>query len=302
VNGIINVISRNATQTKGPLVAGGYGTELGTAEARYGWGTAPWSFRAYGKYAAQANSELENDTPVRDASHRWLAGARGRWDDAVNAFTFESAGYRNLIDQVPGPARRVRAVRARPLDSPARAGAPFWLAVYYERTRREQPGAIVDQLDTYDIQFQNEFRAARHTLVWGAGYRYQNDQVDLLSPGFALIPDDKKLTYGQLFAEDALHFAERIDLTLGLRVEHNVYTDFEWMPTARLAWRPAPDHMLWTAYSRAVRSPSRVDREFYSPAAPPHFCSTAAPPSSRSTSTCTSWAIAASRLPHCPTR
>jgi iron complex outermembrane receptor protein len=41
------------------------------------------------------------------------------------------------------------------------------------------------------------------------------------------------------------------------------------MPSARLAWQAAPGRLLWTALSRAVRSPSRLDREFFVPAAPP---------------------------------
>ena len=34
---------------------------------------------------------------------------------------------------------------------------------------------------------------------------------------------------------------------------------FELQPSARLAWHAAPGHTLWTAVSRAVRSPSRLD-------------------------------------------
>jgi iron complex outermembrane receptor protein len=33
------------------------------------------------------------------------------------------------------------------------------------------------------------------------------------------------------------------------------------MPSARLAWRPARETLLWAAVSRAVRTPSRIDRE-----------------------------------------
>jgi iron complex outermembrane receptor protein len=52
-------------------------------------------------------------------------------------------------------------------------------------------------------------------------------------------------------------------------VETNSYTGSEFLPSARVAWRPAEEHLLWTAASRAVRAPSRIDREFFSPANPP---------------------------------
>jgi len=36
-----------------------------------------------------------------------------------------------------------------------------------------------------------------------------------------------------------------------------------------LAWRPGADQTVWSAVSRAVRTPSRIDRDFYAPATPP---------------------------------
>jgi iron complex outermembrane receptor protein len=38
-----------------------------------------------------------------------------------------------------------------------------------------------------------------------------------------------------------------------------------------VAWKPLSAHLVWAALSRAVRAPARIDRDFYSPAAPPHF-------------------------------
>src|SRR5439155_24639627 len=36
-------------------------------------------------------------------------------------------------------------------------------------------------------------------------------------------------------------------------------------------WRPAASHSVWAAASRAVRAPSRVDRELFAPATPPYL-------------------------------
>jgi iron complex outermembrane receptor protein len=49
--------------------------------------------------------------------------------------------------------------------------------------------------------------------------------------------------------------------TIGTKLEHNEYTGFEIQPSARLAWRINERHSLWTAVSRAVRTPSRIDGE-----------------------------------------
>jgi iron complex outermembrane receptor protein len=58
---------------------------------------------------------------------------------------------------------------------------------------------------------------------------------------------------------------DKVKLTLGLKLEHNDYTGTEHLPNARLAWDVAPNHLLWGAVSRAVRTPSRIDRELFSP-------------------------------------
>jgi iron complex outermembrane receptor protein len=43
----------------------------------------------------------------------------------------------------------------------------------------------------------------------------------------------------------------------------------ETLPTLRLAWNPRPATLVWSSLSRAVRAPSRIDRDIYSPIRPP---------------------------------
>ena len=61
----------------------------------------------------------------------------------------------------------------------------------------------------------------------------------------------------------------QLRLTLGTKFERNYYTGTEPLPSARLAWKPGAQHLIWGAASRAVRAPSRIDRDFFSPAQPP---------------------------------
>ena len=74
------------------------------------------------------------------------------------------------------------------------------------------------------------------------------------------------------FVQDELTLSpNRLFLTVGSKVEHNDYTDFEYQPGARLAWTPTPTQTIWGAASRAVRAPSRIDRDFFAPSQPPYF-------------------------------
>ena len=69
--------------------------------------------------------------------------------------------------------------------------------------------------------------------------------------------------------EDEITLRDDLRLTLGARLERNDYTGYEFLPTARLAWMVTPDHLLWTAATRTVRAPSRLDRDTFIPGSPP---------------------------------
>jgi iron complex outermembrane receptor protein len=77
------------------------------------------------------------------------------------------------------------------------------------------------------------------------------------------------MSWASLFAQDEVALRDDLRLTGGLKVERNSYTGAELLPTLRLAWKPAGDRLAWAAVSRAVRAPSRIDRDFYSPASAP---------------------------------
>jgi len=72
-----------------------------------------------------------------------------------------------------------------------------------------------------------------------------------------------------VFVQDEIRLAETVELTPGIKLERNDYTGWEYLPSVRLAWKPVDDHLLWGAVSRAVRAPSRLDRDVFFPANPP---------------------------------
>jgi len=153
------------------------------------------------------------------------------------------------------------------------------LQLYYDRTHLEVPkppstafltaGVLTDDLDTYDLDFQHRFRLARrHRIVWGLGYRFTHDVVGN-APSVGFVPDhlDHNLFSG--FVQDEIALLENLYFTLGTKVEHNDYTGFEEEPSGRLQWNITPRQMLWAAISRAVRTPSRIDRDLLEPTGAP---------------------------------
>jgi iron complex outermembrane recepter protein len=113
-------------------------------------------------------------------------------------------------------------------------------------------------LNTYDLDAQHRMLLGRrHDVVWGVGYRRVEDDFGPI--GLAFDPQRITLETFSGFAQDEIAVQDRLHLTLGAKLEHDPYTDFEFQPSVRLAWRAADRHTLWGAVSRAVRTPSRLD-------------------------------------------
>jgi iron complex outermembrane receptor protein len=272
VNGVIHVITRTGGDTRGGLAKGGVGTEDRLAAARYGARLGKADVRFYTQYREKENTERPDGTEILDASDRIQAGFRADWTTPAHVFTLQGDAYRSTIDQ-PVSEREIRGANilgrwTRNLDD----GQTLRLQAYYDHTERDQPGTINEVLGTYDIELQHGFRPApKHNVLWGGGYRYLPDRVENLSAGIAFRPENRILRVANVFAQNDISLREDLLLILGIKLEYNDYTEFEYLPNVRVSWKPKPTRLLWGAWSRAVRAPSRIDRELFSPANPPHF-------------------------------
>src|SRR6266851_7175944 len=77
----------------------------------------------------------------------------------------------------------------------------------------------------------------------------------------ALDPPDSRDTLVSGFVQDQIALLPSLKLTLGTKLEHNDFSGFEYQPSARIAWNPLAGHLLWAAASRAVRVPTRLERD-----------------------------------------
>lgn len=276
VNGVINVITKSAKETPGVLISGGGGSELrGFGGFRYGGALATnIHYRVYGKYFDRDGAVFANG---RDATNQWNMGQGGfrvDWDASeANLLTAQGDFYKGAIAQpntddvsVEGSNVLGRWTRAFSEDSSLK------LQLYYDRTRRLIPRTFAEDLDTYDLDLQHRFPLGeRHDLLWGLGYRLMDDDVGN-SAALAFLPARVTRQLFSGFLQDEITLVpDRLRLMLGSKIEHNDYTGFEFQPSARLAWTINSRQTLWTAISRAVRSPSRIDRELFSPGVPPYL-------------------------------
>jgi iron complex outermembrane receptor protein len=273
VNGVINIITKTATDSQGGLVTGGGGSELqGAGGLRYGGHIgAAAQFRAYGKYFDRDNSALPAGRQATDGWHMGQGGFRLDWSASqVNHFTVQGDVYDGRIAQL-GTNDIVASggnVLGRWLHTLSK-DSDLSLQLYYDRTHRNIPGIFTEDLGTYDAEFQHRFRlAAGHHVVWGFGYRESVDDEGNTAV-LSFLPAHVSQRWFSGFLQDEMPLAtDRLRLSLGTKVEHNPYTGIEFQPSGRLAWTLTRRHMLWGAISRAVRTPSRIDRDLFVPVAP----------------------------------
>ena len=278
VNGVINIITRNAAETQGGWVEIGGGTkELGSATARYGGklGESGY-FRVYGKSFTQGNSK-GSTLPVRDGWHLSRIGTRMDWRPSPQeSLTLEGSAYAGRAGQ-----SFVLATSLSP---------PYTQTVYYDaelsggdllgRWKRhlEDRGDLelqlyLDRLDrkdaifqgmiqNADIDFQHRFEPSRNQeLIWGLGYRLTDDDFTGTFT-LSLLPAKRRSHLFSGFVQDDVSLLSgRMRLTLGTKLEHNSRSGFEWQPNLRLGLFPSSDHTFWGAISRATRTPSRADND-----------------------------------------
>ena len=273
VNGVINVITRPAGETQGGLLTAGAGNRESGGAFRHG-GTfgADGHFRIYAKGFEQQNTTNASGAPVRDGWSKGQAGFRADWGSGSRSFTVHGDLYRGDVEQAaPGKTLLEGANVLGRWSQRMEGGSDLLLQAYFDHSVRDQPGSFREKLDIVDVEFQHAVQPAEgHRLLWGAGYRQAKDSVRN-GPQLAFLPADRTLNWGNVFGQYEAALRDRLQLTLGAKVATNSYTGAEFLPSARLAWKPSSVDLVWGSLSRAVRSPSRLDRDFFVPATPPYL-------------------------------
>jgi iron complex outermembrane recepter protein len=276
VNGVINITTKRAKDTQGLLISGGAGTEeRGFGSIRYGGKLGENAFyRVYGKYLNRDNSELPDGSDANDSWFMYRGGLRFDWEPSdQNLFTLQGDIYKGDLNQTVTVPRLTAPFSASLTDEVNVAGGNVlgrWthqfsedsqlaFKAYYDRTERDRV-VFSEKRNTFDLDLQHRFQLGdRNDFVVGLGYNITSDE---LRNTFAVSFDPRERTSSlySAFAQDEIELVrDRLRLTLGLKVEHNDYTGWEFQPNARLSWSITPKQTAWFAASRAISTPSRAE-------------------------------------------
>jgi Outer membrane receptor for ferrienterochelin and colicins len=275
VNGVINVITRSASDTTGSLVVAGAGDNERSGAARFGTEVGTGAIRFYAKYAEWDHTTRTTGAAALDEWQRAQVGFRSDWDAGESTFTFQGDAYDGHSQDrgTVGPFV-LGDIAVSGLNLLGRwqhtlsGGSDVQLQAYFDHSTRDDFLFFKPKADILDVDFQHAIDAGEHRVVWGGGYRYAKDEIgDGLVTTF--VPKSDTLQWGNLFVQDEVSLRDSLRATIGLKLESNDYTGVEYLPSARLAWKLAANRLVWGSLSRAVRAPARFDRDVRFPATPP---------------------------------
>jgi iron complex outermembrane receptor protein len=277
VNGVINLVGKNAHSTLGSLVSVTHGDrfDLGL-ELRQGWTFNPaTAARFYVKYQDHDSYGTGSGTAANGWDYR-LFGTRLDWDRPGGGGFTLIAEHRELRSNgtVLEPTLMPPYVQSY-YDHRQTSGSDLslkWNQPVFNDGRLSVQASVArgeaDQFasgerhTTADLDTQLTLNPWRgHEVITGVTYRSTADHLRS-SQWFNYRTNAATTTFVGAFVQDEITLLpERVSLTLGTKVERNSYSGWETQPSLRLLWHPTKRQALWAAVSRAARTPSRSERD-----------------------------------------
>ena len=276
VNGVVNVITRSSSETTGGYVE----ALLGASERGLG------GLRLGGRIDHATTYRVDLKATDRRSVDLAASGSAGTDDfrSLVSGIRLDWIGKENEVFAHGG----LRQGKEREsFANPAAPETPIWgseefsgghaqmrwtrtvsedrdlaLQFYWDRTSRTAEARFQETRDTFDVDFQQRLPLGRrHDLTWGLSFRRGSDEIQETA-AIAATPPNRAVQLGGGFLQDEITLVpSSLTLTVGTKIDWNSYTGVELQPTFRALRRLSPSHSLWAAASRAVRTPSRAERE-----------------------------------------
>jgi iron complex outermembrane receptor protein len=280
VNGVINIITKDSSQTQGAQVVVGGGSQNKTnTSIRYG-----------GKIGDNTTYRLWVKEQDNAAGFNPVQGsANDAWDQLRGGFRIDSQGAEK-IDLVTlqgqlytgnegfqGPVPSMAPPFTTFPDVTTHVGGgdvlgrwthvvndcnTLFVQTYFDKMDRTEPFFDI-KINTWDLEFQQNIKHnGNHVFTWGADYRLISDNYPSVDGFTSLNPVSR--TYDQastFFQEEMPLFRDDLKFYIGSKFMYYFFTGFEYQPSARLLWAIDDKQVLWGAVSRAVRTPVRIEED-----------------------------------------
>ncbi len=279
VNGVINIITKNAKDTHGGLAsAGGGSVDHAISGFRYGSGNGKdFDYRVYGKGFSRGaeydpGGASYDEWRLGQVGFRtdWIASGRDRLTiqgDMYKGGVGESVGVGSFSPPTQLIEDQAVAVSGGNLlahwQRDLRQGSDIQVQAYYDRTYTLAPH-YGETRNTFDIDFIHHLTLPwRQNFIWGSGVRLSPSEFVQTVPTLDFVPHDIANNVYSGFLQDEIAITpNKFSLTAGSKLEHNNYTGFEIEPSLRALWTISSQQTFWAAVTRAVRTPSRIEEDF----------------------------------------
>lgn len=260
VNGVVNVTLKSAKDTIGTLARASAGAGERSAVLQHGFALGrAGAMRVYADWHDREGLPASYGGALDDRYRAWQAGFRSDVAAGTTNLTLEGDLFRANTDTAPGDHARAYNLLGR-WSGPLGPSGTFQLQSYIDWYKRRVT-RVEDSLFTFDNQAQVNFTSGSHEIVAGVGVRTTKDRFINNLNIFQLDPTSRRLWVYNLFAQDRFSLSPKVSLIAGIKVERSSFVGWQVLPNLRLAWQPSNRALLWAAVSRAVRTPSRIDRE-----------------------------------------
>jgi iron complex outermembrane receptor protein len=277
VNGVINIITKQAGDTQGASVRMSAGTlERAEGSVRYGGSIGTVLYRVFTQWSDHSNTLLPDRTPASDSWSAFASGFRADWKANHDAVMFESNFSAARLDPLWVKFDLIAAPGALPqtfggsdsqlvnlLGRWTRSwdtGSILQVQSFFDSRPRfdVSTGQSLQKTSDLDVQYRTTLWS-RHDVVIGAGSRVTHERLDGGTTVF-VTPSQSNRFVDNAFVQDEIALAgKRIHVTLGSKLEYDTYASWGVQPTARVMWDLPRHQHVWAALSRALRTPSIFD-------------------------------------------
>ncbi|MEC7227709.1 MAG: TonB-dependent receptor plug domain-containing protein, partial [Candidatus Latescibacterota bacterium] len=235
VNGVINIITRRAMDTKGVVITQSLGTETrARVSTTYGLKIGDWNSALRLHYASYDHAVRNG----KSAADNWTTGRIGLRADrtlangdelSVDLSTYRNESFENYrIPVLEAPFLSERNTVSHTSGSYAVIGwartaskrSTWKVKVYYDNSFRDSGELAKSELHTWDIDLLHQWQIGEgHQFVWGAGYRQHWDEHAVRDFVYFDLPS-RWYSVFNVFAQDEFALLpDRLKLTAGAKVE-----------------------------------------------------------------------------------
>ena len=272
VNGVINIITKKSSETKGGMVTGGGGNvNQGFGTIQYGGGLGKSTdYRIYTKYLNQDHMPGVTNQSGADGWHLLNGGFRlDTTLSSKNTLSLQGDLYDGREGVPTSFAFPPNQVISPQVDLSGGFLQAIWNHVYSDRSDTslqlsydayKRDDVLGEGRKTVNADFQHHFAwGDRQNIVWGLDYQYSTSR-SIAGLTVSLNPSQLDTQLFSSFAQDEIALvSDRLYVTVGTKLEHDYYTGFAVMPTARVTFAASNHQMFWAGVSRAARTPSATD-------------------------------------------